>query len=101
MTSDPTVPTLSMDLRSIAPRERHSLIFARFDALLPGQALELVNDHNPKPLRHQFEDRAPGAFIWSYLDAGPKIWRVRIEKCAAGLTAEVGDSCCSGGACCG
>lgn len=101
MTSDPTVPTLSMDLRLLAPRERHALIFARFDALVPGQTLELVNDHDPKPLRHQLEDRAPAAFVWSYLDAGPETWRVRIAKCAAGVTAKVGDSCCSGGACCG
>ncbi len=99
MTSDPTVPTLSMDLRSIAPRERHALIFARFDALLPGQTLELINDYDPKPLRHQFEDRAPGAFNWSYLDVGPETWRVWIGKRDADVTAEVGDSCCSGGAC--
>ena len=88
-----------LDLRTIAPRERHALIFARFDALQPGQMLELVNDHDPQPLRAQFDDRAFGGYEWQYLESGPAAWRVRISK-REGPT-EAGDSCCSGGACCG
>ena len=92
--------TTTIDVREIAPRERHALIFARFDALQPGQALQLVNDHDPRPLRYQFEDRSQGRFEWSYLEAGPQLWRVRIGK-LAGAAGPAGDSCCSGGACCG
>jgi uncharacterized protein (DUF2249 family) len=98
-----TVAT-TIDVREIAPRERHALIFARFDALQPGQALQLVSDHDPQPLRHHFEDRSPGRFEWAYLEAGPDLWRVQIGKMAAAATAATvpaGDSCCSGGACCG
>jgi len=36
-------PTFELDLRTIPPRERHPLIFGRFDALATGQALQLVN----------------------------------------------------------
>jgi len=61
MTIALAAPTATIDLRSIAPRERHALILARFAALQPGQALELVSDDEPQPLRVQFEDRAPGA----------------------------------------
>ncbi len=101
MTSTLAAPTTTIDLRSIAPRERHALIFARFDALQPGQALELVNDHDPQPLRVQFEDRAFGQYDWRYVENGPASWRVRIGKSGVRPRSDAGDSCCSGGACCG
>ena len=90
----------TIDLRDIQPRERHALIFASFDALQPGGAFELVNDHDPRPLRFQFQDRTPGQFGWSYLEAGPAVWRVQIEKLTATAQAVAAGSCCSGG-CCG
>ncbi|HRG04621.1 MAG TPA: DUF2249 domain-containing protein [Acidovorax defluvii] len=86
-----------IDVREIAPRERHALIFGRFDALLPGEALQLVNDHDPQPLRQQFEVRSAGAFKWAYLQQGPDLWRVQISKTEP--AAATGGSCCSGGAC--
>ena len=95
-----TVAT-TIDVREIAPRERHALIFKSFDALQPGQALQLVNDLDPQPLRHQFEDRSFGQFEWKYVEAGPALWRVQIDKLGAAAAPVVGDSCCSGGACCG
>ena len=74
----PTVPPL--DVRDMAPRERHPTILSTFDALVPGEALELVNDHDPKPLRYQFEAELTGTFTWDYLEEGPEVWRVRIGK---------------------
>ena len=93
--------TTTLDVRLIPPPERHAQIFGRFDALEPGQALELVNDHDPKPLRWQFEDRLRGGFDWSYLESGPALWRVRIGKLKTKASGWAEDSCCSGGACCG
>ena len=90
-----------IDLRKIAPRDRHTLMFERFDALKAGEALELVNDHDPVPLRHQFDDRSPGGFVWSTLEAGPGLWRARIAKVRAVVIPVAADACCSGGACCG
>lgn len=94
-------PAVTLDLREIAPRERHALIFGRFDALQPGQSLQLVNDHDPQPLRYQFENRSVGQFEWVALEAGPAVWRVQIKRTAGQAGPAVGDSCCSGGACCG
>ena len=96
------LPTQSsvIDVREITPRERHALIFGRFDGLLPGEALQLVNDHDPQPLRHQLQARSAGTFKWAYLQQGPDLWRVQIGKQAASKNAAE-DSCCSGGACCG
>ena len=93
------LPTQSsvIDVREIAPRERHAFIFGRFDELLPGEALQLVNDHDPQPLRHQFEARSAGAFKWAYLQQGPDLWRVLISKSEPTTASQ--DSCCSGGAC--
>lgn len=92
-----------IDLRSIPPYQRHALVFGSFDALARGQALQLVNDHNPQPLHHQFDARTPGQFDWTLLEAGPAVWRVQITRVrdAAQAAAQASGSCCSGGACCG
>jgi uncharacterized protein (DUF2249 family) len=96
-----TTIATTLDVRQIAHRDRHAQIFGRFDALKPGEALLLVNDHDPLPLRYQFEDRAVGQFDWTYLESGPALWRVQIGKLKTGAAIAAGDSCCSGGACCG
>jgi uncharacterized protein (DUF2249 family) len=75
-----TRPITSIDVRTIAPRERHPLIFSTFAALEPGHAMELVNDHDPRPLFHQFNAQLPGQFSWDYLETGPDTWRVAIGR---------------------
>ena len=72
MTLDVSMP---LDLRQIAPPSRHALVFGSFAALQPGEAFELVNDHDPAPLRQQFEMRSPGLFSWRYLESGPEVRR--------------------------
>ena len=70
-----------IDVRTIAPYERHAQLFARFDALQTGEAFVIVNDHNPVPLHMQLEGRAPGQVAWTYLQQGPDLWRVQIPCC--------------------
>lgn len=94
-----TSTTTEIDVRTIPPYERHAQIFGSFDELPAGQALVIVNDHDPVPLRRQFEARTPGQFEWNYLQAGPALWRVQIAKLAGSAAADQGDSCCSGGGC--
>lgn len=89
----------TIDVRTIAPRERHSLIFGKFESLAPGEALLLVNDHDPRPLYYQFQDRHADQFEWTYLQSGPELWRVQIGKTAAAKLDTSAGSCCSGGAC--
>ncbi|MDA8346251.1 MAG: DUF2249 domain-containing protein [Thermaerobacter sp.] len=72
-----------LDVRSLVPMQRHTAIFATFDGLKPGEAFELVNDHDPKPLYYQFEAEHAGTFTWDYLEQGPQVWRVRIGRQAA------------------
>jgi uncharacterized protein (DUF2249 family) len=102
MTTTLTAPADVLDIRLIAPRERHALIFGRFDALPTGRSLQLVNDHNPQPLHFQFDDRYFGQFEWTALETGPAVWRVQITRVADGASPAEGarsSSCCSGGAC--
>ena len=72
-----------LDVRALAPAQRHEKIFATYNALGSNTAFVLVNDHDPKPLRYQFEAEHLGHFTWEVLEAGPKVWRVRIGRPAA------------------
>ncbi len=74
------VPDQVLDVRAIPPRGRHEQIFAIFDALPPGTAFVLVNDHDPKPLFYQFSAERAGLFTWDYLEKGPETWQVRIAR---------------------
>ena len=81
-----------LDVRPLACEQRFSLIFSTFASLPAGQALELVNDHDPKPLRGVFEARHPGSFEWKYLEQGPDLWRVAITRTRADKPQS--DQCC-------
>lgn len=73
----------TLDVRVIPPREKHPTIFQTFDALKPGESFILLNDHDPRPLRYQFEAEHAGKFSWNYVEQGPAVWRVQIGKTAA------------------
>jgi uncharacterized protein (DUF2249 family) len=91
-------PTASrIDVRTIAPRDRHPLIFSTFRQLSAGQAMELVNDHDPRPLYYQFNAQMPGQFAWDYLQQGPDLWRVAITRTQDGAAGDGAGSCCGGG----
>ena len=94
-TTQPSCATL--DLRSVAPQDRHSLVFTTFKGLPPGAALQVINDHNPLPLRGQFDSGLFGAFRRTALESGPQQWRVEILKPADSKPVHGVDSCC--GAC--
>lgn len=70
----------TLDVRVIPPRERHPLIFTRLDALTIGDALLLVNDHDPKPLRYQLMAERPEQFNWEPQEEGPEEWKIRISR---------------------
>jgi uncharacterized protein (DUF2249 family) len=71
---------MQLDVRVIPPREKHPAIFQTFDALQPGERFVLVNDHDPFPLRYQFQAERTGEFGWEYLESGPTVWRVEISR---------------------
>jgi uncharacterized protein (DUF2249 family) len=71
---------IKLDVRVIPPRDKHPTIFRAFDTLAVGQSLELINDHDPKPLRYQLLAERPDSFDWAYEAEGPEVWQVRISR---------------------
>lgn len=49
------MPTQTLDVRDIAPANRHSMIFEAFDDLDAGEELLLINDHEPRPLFYELQ----------------------------------------------
>lgn len=70
----------SVDLRPLPPAQRHALIFDRLAQLPAGDTFQLVNDHDPKPLRYQLDAENPGQFSWTYVENGPEVWIVDITS---------------------
>ena len=42
--------------------------------------MELINDHDPRPLHYQMLAENEGEFEWEYLEEGPEVWRVSIKN---------------------
>ncbi|MDF9801346.1 regulator of cell morphogenesis and NO signaling [Catalinimonas alkaloidigena] len=76
----------TIDVREIAPKDKHQFIFESFDKLPEGESLMLINDHDPKPLFYQFQEERPGQLQWKVLQAGPEVWQVQIHKQPAKIT---------------
>lgn len=74
---------VDLDVHEMIPQERHATIFARFDALTPGETLRLINDHDPKPLYYQLVSERSGMFAWEPEQQGPEAWVIRIRKMAS------------------
>jgi uncharacterized protein (DUF2249 family) len=72
------MPTL--DVRAMPPQRRHATIFETLDGLDVGEALTLVNDHDPVPLRYQLDATRPGQFGWTVVADGPETWEVEIRS---------------------
>jgi uncharacterized protein (DUF2249 family) len=72
--------TSQVDARLYEPKDKHNVIFKTFEELNPGEKMELINDHDPRPLYYQFMAEMPDQFQWDYLEEGPEVWRVSIER---------------------
>ncbi|ORV15400.1 DUF2249 domain-containing protein [Mycobacterium celatum] len=69
-----------LDVRELPRPQKHPTIFATYGALAAGESFVLVNNHDPKHLRDEFETDHPGSYGWEYVEKGPKVWRIRITK---------------------
>jgi uncharacterized protein (DUF2249 family) len=77
-----SAPAAVIDVRTIPWADRLSRILASFASLQPSEAIEIVYDHDPLPLRDLFEQTRQGLYGWHYVEAGPELWRVRIGMAA-------------------
>lgn len=80
------MPEAELDARVIPRPEKHKTIFATFGKLAAGESFVLLNDHEPEPLRKEFEREHPGSFGWEYLEKGRErgaLWRTKISRLAS------------------
>lgn len=61
------------DARGVARRFRHAAVFGALDALGPGEAMRLCNDHNPLPLIAQLRERFGERLAVTYRQTGPDL----------------------------
>lgn len=71
-----------LDVREIPRHQRHEIIPRLFDNLQSGERLQLIVDHDPRPLRHFLETVHGDDCQWSYLEQGPEVWRVELRRAA-------------------
>ena len=69
-----------VDAREYEPKDKHRVIFETFHSLQSGEKMELVNDHDPRPLHYQMLAEYTDQFEWEYLEEGPEVWKVAIGK---------------------
>lgn len=70
-----------LDVRPVEPRDRFEAIMGAYEALAPGETLELTVDHDPRCMYYTL--RATGgeeAFAFEYLEEGPETWRVEVTR---------------------
>ncbi len=83
---------MRLDVRALPTWERHARIRTRFEALSEGRSLTVVTDHEPRPLRLQFEAWYPGGFIWLQRHLGVGRWEANVRRIAAAAQPEsIGD----------
>lgn len=83
MTEQVSADERVIDVRQIDPRHRHMVILQLFEHLPASGALQLIADHDPKPLQFQLESKHGGNCLWAYLEEGPDVWRVRLRNVSA------------------
>ncbi|MGH7659942.1 MAG: DUF2249 domain-containing protein [Vulcanimicrobiaceae bacterium] len=69
-----------LDVRAYPTWERHPRVFAAFDALPIGGQLVIVSDHEPRPLRFEFDQQRTDAFVWDQETPDEDVWCVTIKR---------------------
>jgi uncharacterized protein (DUF2249 family) len=72
--------TARLDVRAYPTWDRHSRVFAGFDALPIGGRLIVVTDHEPRPLRYEFDRLRADAFVWDQEMLDEEQWSVTIRR---------------------
>lgn len=71
-----------VDIREILPhKDKYPTVHKTFAALKTGEKMELVNDHDFRPIfEYKFPFDFPGQYEWFYLEEGPEVWRAAVTK---------------------
>jgi uncharacterized protein (DUF2249 family) len=69
-----------LDVRQLRKPDKHPTIFATYAALAVGGSFVLMNNHDPKHLRAEFDADHPGSYGWKYLEKGLQVWRIHHQS---------------------
>ena len=75
-----SIAAISIDVRTYKKGHKKDIIFKAFEKLEAGEIMELINDHDPRPLNEQFILNFRDEFEWNYSEQGPDIWKIEITK---------------------
>lgn len=70
----------ALDIRPLPRARRHAAVLATFDRLDAGESFVLVTGEDPSDLCTCLTAERPSQARWTYLDDGPFVWHVRIER---------------------
>jgi uncharacterized protein (DUF2249 family) len=59
---------------------KHGAVMQRCLALPVGDDFVLRNDQDPAGIQRQLAEQYAGCFTWRYLEQGPEVFSVRIDK---------------------
>jgi uncharacterized protein (DUF2249 family) len=59
------------DARGVAKRFRHAAIFGALESLADGETMRFVNDHDPRPLLAQIQQRYGSQVAMAYVTRDP------------------------------
>jgi CRP/FNR family transcriptional regulator len=71
---------ITLDARSLSPATKTDQILDAFDKLQIGNALELVEETDPRALRNEMTQLRPGRFSWDSRNLGSNRWSIRLER---------------------
>ncbi|TAM56238.1 DUF2249 domain-containing protein [bacterium] len=74
---------LRIDVRTLPPGSRHQSVIDAFEEIQVGDAVELTAPHDPRGVRHEFEDLYAGTFQWESAAPDPNAWMVEVRKIAS------------------
>ena len=69
-----------LDVRVIPHAVRHAAIHGVVDSLASGAAVVIIANHDPLPLLAQIDQRHGSAITSDYLESGPEVWKLKLER---------------------
>ena len=78
---------LTLDVRTLDGPTRDPRIDRELSGLPAGDALVLVTDRDPSPLRNRLQRERGLDFDWTPLEEGPAVWRIQIDRNPTAATA--------------
>lgn len=75
-----TMPSNAVDVRGLAHRAAFARLFERFEALTPGESLELVSGDDPRLFLGLLQYERKGLFDWIPLENGPSVFRALVSR---------------------